>query len=214
MSSQSRFDPTGSADAEDFARGYVRAVTTALEGLNLATVARMVDLIWTAYQDDVQIFFVGNGGSAATCSHLATDLAKGALGLRGDAPVRPVQAQSLTDNMAVITAWANDVGFDHVFVGQLQTHLRRGDVVVALSASGNSPNILAAVRFARETGAKTVGLSGFGGGDLNALVDLGLVVNSNHYGVVEDVHLQIAHIISFCFRQRIAAGGAPARSSH
>jgi D-sedoheptulose 7-phosphate isomerase len=199
-------------DAEVFARGYVKAVSTALESLDFAIVARMVDAIWTTYQNDGQIFFVGNGGSAATSSHLGTDLAKGALGHRGDAPARPVRARSLTDNMAVMTAWANDVGFDHVFVGQLQTHLRHGDVVVALSASGNSPNILAAVRFARDAGAKTLGLSGFGGGALNGLVDLGLVVDSNHYGVVEDVHLQVGHIICYYLRQRIAAGGAPGRS--
>ncbi|HLZ08416.1 MAG TPA: SIS domain-containing protein, partial [Chloroflexota bacterium] len=132
-------NPPG-GDAELLARGYIREVTTALESLNLAIVARIVEAMWTTYEADGQIFLIGNGGSAATCSHIGTDLAKGVLGHHGDAPARPVRARSLIDNVAVITAWANDVGFDHVFVGQLQTHLRRGDVVVALSASGNSPN--------------------------------------------------------------------------
>jgi D-sedoheptulose 7-phosphate isomerase len=199
-------------DAEVFARSYVQAVTTALNGLDLAAVSRVIEALWWAYQADRQIFIFGNGGSASTSSHLATDLAKGTLGYRGDAPARPVRAVSLTDNNSLISAWANDVGFEHVFLGQLKTHLRRGDVVVALSASGNSPNILAAIHFARDAGARTVGLAGFGGGALSGLVDVGVVVDSHDYGVVEDVHLQIGHIISHCFRQRIAAGGGPGRS--
>ena len=199
-------------DAETFARSYVQAVTTALNGLDLAAVSRVIEALWWAYQADRQIFIFGNGGSASTSSHLATDLAKGTLGYRGDAPARPVRAVSLTDNNSLISAWANDVGFEHVFLGQLKTHLRRGDVVVALSASGNSPNILAAIHFARDAGARTVGLAGFGGGALSGLVDVGVVVDSHDYGVVEDVHLQIGHIISHCFRQRIAAGGGPGRS--
>jgi D-sedoheptulose 7-phosphate isomerase len=199
-------------DAEVFARSHVQAVTTALNGLDLAAVSRVIEALWWAYQADRQIFIFGNGGSASTSSHLATDLAKGTLGYRGDAPARPVRAVSLTDNNSLISAWANDVGFEHVFLGQLKTHLRRGDVVVALSASGNSPNILAAIHFARDAGARTVGLAGFGGGALSGLVDVGVVVDSHDYGVVEDVHLQIGHIISHCFRQRIAAGGGPGRS--
>src|ERR1035437_7811582 len=151
-------------DVEVFARGYVQAVTTALNSVDLAAVSRVIEALWWAYQADRQIFIFGNGGSASTSSHLATDLAKGTLGYRGDAPARPVRAVSLTDNNSLISAWANDVGFEHVFLGQLKTHLRRGDVVVALSASGNSPNILAAIHFARDAGARTVGLAALPGG--------------------------------------------------
>jgi D-sedoheptulose 7-phosphate isomerase len=193
------------ADVTTFARGYVRALQSSLDMLDLATVAAIADALWRAYQRDQQIFFVGNGGSAATASHLATDLAKGALGHRGDAPARPVRATSLTDNLALVSAWANDVGFEDVFVGQLRAHLRPGDVVVAISASGNSPNVVRAARYARETGATTISLTGFGGGTLATLADLGLVVDSNHYGVVEDVHLQVGHIICYYFRERILA---------
>ena len=200
-------------DSESLARGYIQGVTSALNRLNLATLTRLIDEIWAAYREDRQVFVFGNGGSAATSSHLATDLAKGALGHRGDAPARPIRVISLTDNVALITAWANDVGFEHVFLGQLRNYLRRDDVVIAISASGNSPNILAAMRFAREAGARTVGLTGFGGGALSGLADLSVVVESNDYGVVEDVHLQIGHIITHCIRQRIAAGGGPEQSS-
>jgi D-sedoheptulose 7-phosphate isomerase len=109
----------------------------------------------------------------------------------------------LTDNLALVSAWANDVGYDDVFVGQLRSHLRPGDVIIAISASGNARNILRAVRFAREAGAMTIALSGFGGGELATTADMSLVVDSNHYGVVEDVHMQIGHIICYYFRKRI-----------
>jgi len=166
-------------------------------------VARVVETLWTAYEHDQQIFVLGNGGSAATASHIVTDLTKGALGHRGDAPARPVRAFSLTDNLPLLSAWANDVGYDSVFLGQLRPYVRAGDVVLGISASGNSENVLRAIRYAREVGATTIGLTGFGGGKLATLVDLGIVVDSNHYGIVEDVHMQIGHVICYFFRQRI-----------
>jgi D-sedoheptulose 7-phosphate isomerase len=199
-------------DADLFAQRYTQAGLAAMQGLDLDRVTRIVEAIWNAYQSDHHIFILGNGGSALTSSHVATDLAKGALGHRGDAPARPVRALSLTDNSSTITAWANDVGYDNIFVGQLQSLLRPDDVVVALSVSGNSRNVLNAIRYARRVGATTIGLSGCGGGALQAAVDVGVVVNSDHYGVVEDVHLQIGHMISYFFRQNIAAGRAPGRS--
>jgi D-sedoheptulose 7-phosphate isomerase len=188
---------------ETFARGYIDVLTAALGRLDLATVARVVETLWTAYENDQQIFVLGNGGSAATASHIVTDLTKGALGHRGDAPARPVRAFSLTDNLPLLSAWANDVGYDSVFLGQLRPYVRAGDVVLGISASGNSENVLRAIRYAREVGATTIGLTGFGGGKLATLVDLGIVVDSNHYGIVEDVHMQIGHVICYFFRQRI-----------
>jgi D-sedoheptulose 7-phosphate isomerase len=190
-------------DLTVFARSYIRSLKSALDAIDQARLSAIVDVLWQCYQNDRQIFFIGNGGSAASASHLATDLVKGALGHRGDAPARPVRASSLTDNLALVSAWANDVGYDDVFVGQLRPHLRPSDVIIAISASGNSPNILRAVRFAREAGATTIALSGIGGGALAEAADLSLVVDSNHYGVVEDVHMQIGHIICYYFRQRI-----------
>jgi D-sedoheptulose 7-phosphate isomerase len=193
-------------DATAFSQAYVRSLTAALEDLDHGQIAAIVEILWHAYQNDRQIFFIGNGGSAASASHIVTDLTKGALGHRGDAPARPVRALSLTDNLALFSAWANDVGYEDVFRGQLRTLLRPDDVVVAISASGNSPNVLRAVIFAREAGASTVALTGFGGGALASLADFGIVVDSNHYGVVEDVHMQIGHIVCYYFRQRIVDG--------
>src|SRR5438045_3911984 len=183
-------------EATAFAREYVNAVTNALNAVPTAAVADIVELLWQAYEADRQIFFIGNGGSAATASHLVTDLAKGALGYRGDAPARPVRAVS-GENLALLTAWSNDVGFASVFLGPLRTYLRAGDAVVAISASGSSENVVRATRYAHDAGATTVGLTGFGGGALAPLCDQAIVVDSDHYGVVEDVHLQIGHIICY-----------------
>ncbi|HEX5416010.1 MAG TPA: SIS domain-containing protein [Chloroflexota bacterium] len=190
-------------DAETFAQGYVRALTAALQNVDLGKVTNIIEILWKAYENDQQIFFLGNGGSAASASHIVTDLTKGALGHRGDANARPVRAISLTDNLALMSAWANDVGYDSVFLGQLRTYLRPEDVVVAISASGNSENVLRAVRFARELGSITIGLAGFGGGKLAKLTNPCIVVDSNHYGIVEDVHMQLGHVICYYFRQRI-----------
>jgi D-sedoheptulose 7-phosphate isomerase len=197
------------ADVNVFARSYVNSLKSALDALDNSRISTIVDVMWRAYENDRQIIFLGNGGSAATASHLATDLAKGALGHRGDAPARPVRATSLTDNVALISAWANDVGFGDVFLGQLRAQLRPGDVVVAISASGNSPNVVRAARFAQEVRGKTISLTGFGGGALAALTEVSLVVDSNHYGIVEDVHLQVGHIVCYYFRKRIEDGLTP-----
>lgn len=197
-----------SEDVAAFARSYLDDLTRALASVEVDRVSEIVEVLWDAYQNDRQIFFLGNGGSAASASHIVTDLTKGALGHKGDFPARPVRAISLTDNLALLTAWANDVGFGHVFLGQLRPYLRKGDVVVGISASGNSENVLRAAEYAREVGATTIGLTGFGGGKLSKLVDVGIVVDSNHYGVVEDVHMQLGHLICYYFRHRIEAGDA------
>jgi len=194
---------TMSTDATVFVQSYIHDLTSALNNLDLGTITRIIETLWGAYQNDRQIFVFGNGGSAASASHIVTDLAKGALGHHGDAPARPVRAISLTDNLPLLSAWANDVGYDSVFLGQLRPYLRRDDVVIGISASGNSENILRAIRYAREVGATTIALTGFGGGALAPLADLSLVVDSNHYGIVEDVHMQIGHVICYLFRERI-----------
>ena len=191
-------------DAADFATDYVADLNRALSAVDPRRVGAIVDTLWNAYVEDRQIFFLGNGGSAASASHIVTDLTKGALGHKGDAPARPVRAFSVTDNLALLSAWANDAGYESVFVGQLRPYLRAGDVVVAISASGNSENVVRAARYAREQGATVIALTGFGGGKLDAMADLGIVVDSDHYGVVEDVHMQLGHVVCYYFRKRIA----------
>ena len=128
---------------------------------------------------------IGNGGSAATAAHMAIDFEK----------FTEMRVVSLT-NVPNITAWGNDVGYDAVFSEQLKRQLRPGDAVIAITASGNSPNILRAVELARERGVSTIGFIGFGGGKLKDMVDVALTVSSRNYGVVEDFHLSLNHVLS------------------
>jgi len=139
-----------------------------------------------------RIFVIGNGGSAAAASHMAVDLAKGSQ-VEGYPPLR---ATSLTDNTAMITAWANDSEYGEVFTEQLKIMMSHKDVVIGISASGNSPNVLSAIRYAKERGATTIGFIGFDGGKLRELVDIDITVSSRNYGVVEDFHLVLNHLIS------------------
>jgi D-sedoheptulose 7-phosphate isomerase len=111
---------------------------------------------------------------------------------------------ALTDNISLLTAWANDAGYHRVFIEQMRTYFEHGDVLIAISGSGNSPNVVEAVLLARNLGVETIGLVGFGGGKLKELVDHAIVVASNEYGPIEDVHLMLNHIITACLRERIA----------
>ena len=162
-----------------------------LERLTLADVRRSIDVIMEAYHAEKQIFVIGNGGSASTASHIACDLGKGT-----SVPGKPrFRVMSLTDNVATMTAWSNDVSYEDVFVEQLKNLVNPGDVVIGISASGNSENVLRAMRHAKEIGCQTVGWSGFGGGGLAMICDVNVVVDSDRYGPVEDVHLILNHVL-------------------
>lgn len=130
------------------------------ESESCADYARLAELFEKAREGGKRIYFLGNGGSAATSSHFTNDLGKGA-GVKGAPPFRAV---SLADNVSLITALANDDGYDRIFVAQLENALDKGDVAVGISASGNSPNVVAAIEYANSRGAATVGLTGFSGG--------------------------------------------------
>jgi D-sedoheptulose 7-phosphate isomerase len=145
------------------------------------------------------IFIMGNGGSASTATHFANDLGKGA-SRSGKLPFRVI---SLTDNVAWLTALANDEGYEHVFVRQLENHVRKGDLVIGISASGNSRNVLRALQFAKSRGALTIGLVGFDGGKMHKMVDESLLVRApvGAYGPVEDVHMILEHAITTCLME-------------
>jgi len=188
--------------ADPFVGEYLSGLHAVLDEVDAEAVSRLIDILWAAYRGGRRIFIIGNGGSAATASHMMCDLVKGCA-VEGRPPVRAV---SLTDNAAVLTAVGNDIAYEKVFTVQLEAFLEAGDVLVAITASGNSPNILDAVRFAADRGATTVGLIGFGGGQLKDLVDADVTVASRNYGHVEDVHCVLGHLISQCLRSRIEAG--------
>ncbi len=181
-----------SPDAAAFSRAYLDVLADTLRRLDAAAVARFIEMLLEARERGARIFFIGNGGSAATASHFANDLA---IGTRS--PHKPFRAVSLTDNAAVITAIANDDGYDEIFVQQLQNQMARGDVVVAISASGNSPNIIKAVGYANANGAHTIGLSGFDGGRLRQVAGHCVHVPTpvGDYGPVEDAHMILDHLV-------------------
>lgn len=142
---------------------------------------------------------MGNGGSAATATHFACDLGKGT-----KTGQHKFKTQALADNLATFTAYANDEGYEYVFSKQLENVLQKGDIVVALSASGNSQNLINAIVYAKTRGALTISLLGFDGGKLKDISDVALVVHTNkgEYGPVEDVHLVLDHLItSFLYRK-------------
>lgn len=185
-------------------RDYLTDLGQTLQRLPLEAIERLVDLLHEARLEGRQVFLLGNGGSAATASHFACDLAKNTI-----QPGLPsFRALSLTDNAALMTAWANDTAYDNLFCGQLGCLLRPGDVVIGISGSGNSPNVLRAMEMAREQGAVTVGLTGFSGGKLKELVDLAITVPSERMEQIEDLHLVVEHAVVTALRARASVSGS------
>jgi D-sedoheptulose 7-phosphate isomerase len=176
---------------------YFQQVKETLELLPTANVARVAEELLRARAEGKTIYVLGNGGSAATASHAATDWLKPN---RRDS-LGGITAVSLVDNVALLTAWANDTSFDRVFAAQLESLLQPGDVVIAVSGSGNSPNVLQAVEAAREAGAVTIGFSGFDGGALSRMTDISVVVPCDSQGMIEDVHLMLVHSLTVALRR-------------
>ncbi len=186
---------------ESFTADYLDALKADIDAIPMGDVKAIVETINDAWQNDKQIFVIGNGGSAATAAHFVCDLAKGTLGHKGDAKKRRFKAMTLADNVSLTTAWANDTSYDNIFSEQLANFVNEGDVVIGISASGESPNIIKAIELANERGARTIGFCGFGGGRLQQLAHQHITVDSDHYGRVEDVHLVLAHLICYYFQQ-------------
>ncbi|MGA7476956.1 MAG: SIS domain-containing protein [Thermoplasmata archaeon] len=184
-----------------YVQNYVREAHAAVDApYLLAAVERIVPILLRARAEDRTIFFFGNGGSASTASHFVTDIAKVAGGTQGRGPGKRFRCVSLNDNVPGLTAWGNDVGYAEVFSGPLKALAEKGDVAVAISGSGNSPNVLEAVRTARTMGLTTIGLTGIGGGKLKDMVDVALVVPSNSMQHTEDTHLITLHLLTAYLR--------------
>jgi D-sedoheptulose 7-phosphate isomerase len=182
--------------ASEFAKDYIHGLKGVLDRLPLKAIDEIIRAIEQAQNERRQVFVIGNGGSAATASHMMNDLCKGTLGHKGDAPWPRLRVIALTDNVSLMTAWANDAHYDRVFSEPLKNLAQRGDLLVAISASGNSPNIIAAVEAAKHLGVQVIGLAGFGGGKLAKMADVSFVVPSDEYGPVEDAHMILDHIIT------------------
>jgi len=185
-----------------FVRSYLDRLGALLGKLKPEEVSRVGQLLADARATGRQVFLCGNGGSAALASHVAVDLGKGCSRNR---PKR-FRVLSLSDNVPWLTALANDVSYEDVFVEQLRNFAQEGDVLIAISSSGNSSNILKAVEYANQAGCETVGLSGFAGGKLKGLCKHHVLVPAEHMGLVEDGQMVVGHILVYAFMDAEGAG--------
>ncbi|MBI5248657.1 MAG: SIS domain-containing protein [Desulfomonile tiedjei] len=176
------------------ARKYIDRVTAVLRSLDFEAVGRVIELFAQAREGGNTIFFLGNGGSAATASHFANDLGFGA-SPEGKTPFR---AMCLASNTAFLTCLANDIGYENVFSRQLRNLMRPGDIVVGISASGNSPNVVNALAYAVENGGIAVAFTGFDGGRIKNIAHycVHFETAKGEYGPVEDAHMVLDHLIS------------------
>ncbi len=181
-----------------FAIDYIEKLQKALSGLDAGAIEEAAALLKEARDQGRMVFVIGNGGSAAVAAHLAVDLVKGASYGR---PAK-FKVMCLSDNVPTVMAYVNDVGGEAVFVEQLKNFARPDDVVIAISGSGDSRNVLAAVEYAKGAGCKTIGMTRAGGGALGQLVGLNLAVPSDHMGRLEDGFMVLAHILAYAFMER------------
>ena len=176
---------------------YISEVSATLERLPIESIAQVVELLEEARLKAKRVFIFSNGGSAATASHFAADLSKGAIS-KGKARIK---AFALTDNVPLLTAWANDTFYENIFAEQLGNLVEQGDIAIGVSGSGNSPNVPNGIKIARTKGATTIGFIGFDGGKLRELVDIRIIVPSHNMEQVEDIHLLLEHVITTCLRK-------------
>ena len=183
----------------DHVEDYLGRLKTAIDRIPVERVEAMGELLYRAYRHNKQEFIIGNGGSAATASHMACDLGKNTISAN-----RPrFRVMSLNDNMPLLSALANDVGYDHVFSEQLTNLIRAGDFLISITASGNSPNVLRAMEYARARAATNIALLGFDGGKARELADEYVLVPVDDYGIVEDLHMVLDHVLTTYFQARL-----------
>jgi D-sedoheptulose 7-phosphate isomerase len=180
-----------------FPNQYRTELLQTIEALDTVRIGQAIELLRTARDAGRTIFTCGNGGSASTASHFVCDMLKGASYLRD----KRFRIMALTDSLPTITAYSNDVSYECIFVEQLKNFAQPGDVVLAISGSGNSPNVLRAVEYANGLGCHTIGLTGRDGGKLGALVGLNILAPVPHMGRIEDAHMIVAHMLAYYFME-------------
>jgi len=178
---------------------YFDCLSLTVKKLPFDIIEQVADILVDSYDAGRTVYLFGNGGSAALASHFACDLGKGT---RNGSQKR-FRALSLTDSIPLMTAWANDSGYEDVFAEQLQNLVQEDDVALAISGSGNSPNVLRALTVARQAGATTIGLTGYQGGKMKPLCDVCIVVPSDNMQIIEDLHLCVAHALFTTIKSRI-----------
>ena len=184
-------------DPVEFSKGYADYLGMLLKELNHELVGECIRHLEEARQNENTIFVIGNGGSASTAAHIGNDFGLAVLKKSTNPNNKSYRALSLTDNISVISAIGNDSTYDNIFVDQLKVHFRKGDKLIVISASGNSPNLIVATEWFKSQGGTVMGWLGFDGGRLKDMVNVPLVVKSpkGEYAPVEDIHLIINHII-------------------
>jgi len=184
-------------DPKKFSENYINYLIGLLNKINYSKIAECIDKIEEARINDKTIFIMGNGGSASTASHVSNDFGLAVLKKSKNPNLKPYRALSITDNMSVISATANDSDYSNVFLDQLKVHYRNGDIVVLISASGNSQNLVEAAKWVRSNNGFVISWLGFDGGILKSNSDLNIIVDTpkDEYAPVEDVHLIINHVI-------------------
>jgi D-sedoheptulose 7-phosphate isomerase len=188
----------GEGEIMDHIQSYIIELKQILDDLSPDVIEQVLDILHEARMDNKQVFILGNGGSASTASHFVCDLGKNTR-VTG---VPNFRVMGLTDNMALFSALANDEGYENVFAQQLANHIQPNDVVIGISTSGNSQNVVNAIHLANSIGAKSLGFTGFNSGDLGGIVDVNLHVPSHSIEHVEDVHLVLEHLITKALREK------------
>ncbi len=182
-----------------FSNNYLEYLTNLIAKLDREEIAKFVDLLLQSRDSGVTTYFLGNGGSASTATHFVNDVSLGSRQFE-----KPFRAISLCDNQAVITAIANDDGYENIFIQQLQTLAKPGDTIVCISASGNSKNLIKAIEYAKDNNIYVVGLTAFDGGYLKKNCDLNIHVPTKvgEYGPAEDLHMVVCGLIGSYFREK------------
>ncbi len=183
----------------DDIKEYYKEEKNIIDSLNLKEVGEAVEAIANAYEREASFYVFGNGGSANTASHLANDFNK----CISDDLTRKFSVTCLCDNTATLMAIANDISYDEIFRFQLKGRLKKGDVIIAISGSGNSKNIVKAAEYAREVGATVIGISGYSGGELYELADYHMHVPVNDMQIAEDIHLTFDHMMCRVLKKRL-----------
>lgn len=189
----------------DYIKNYFEKYKEGIDKINLRELDEIVNVLFRAWKHGGSIFIIGNGGSASTASHMAADIGKNTLENPGNLNSKRVRVTSLTDNVASMTALGNDLSYGDIFSQQLITLAKPADVLIAVSGSGNSPNVIKAIEVGNDIGMVTVGLLGFQGGKAKDILDHKVIFEEGHYGRIEDFHLMANHIIVDRMRELIGS---------
>src|SRR3989338_4740383 len=189
--------------SREYIISFFEEIKKCIAEIDIARIEEIADVLYSAWKNSRQVFILGNGGSASQGSHMAADISKNTLGRVYDPRIKRFRIMALTDYVSLMTAYANDVGYDEVFSQQLRNLINEHDLLIVITGSGNSPNVIRAIEYAKECNAITIGLLGFAGGKAKDMLDYEITVKSNSYGVIETVHPAIHHLMVGYFRHKI-----------